>query len=381
MLAKRRVLGLVVSVAFLAMSSCGVSSPEKRPLLTFGGKTGRVRCVAYSPDGKRIASCHEEPLGGDSDDPRVLPSGRPKQYDPLREVKIWDAQTGKEQLSLNKGTITWAIAFYPNGKSLAGVVGNVVKIWDTTTGKEELALKGHTDVVKDFDISRDGKWLATASTDGTVKIWDARTGACLHTLEGPSKGVFHVSFSPDGERVAGTGWRTGTDREGQTRILETRIWDWVTEKQVLNLAHDTSIGKVQFSPDGMHIACFIDESGKATTPGLVEVWNVSSGKRLFRRESHLERVTCTAYSPKGEFLASGSHDGTVILRDALTGEVVLKLVPPRPRTTRYRPITSIAFSPRGDRLAIAFLRDGTVEIWDIKDVTAEKDSKAQKKKR
>jgi WD40 repeat protein len=121
--------------------------------------------------------------------------------------------------------------------------------------------------------------------------------------------------------------------------------DWATQKQVLTLAHDTPIGKTLFSPDGKHLACYIDESDKSATPGLVEVRDASSGKLVFRRESHSDFVTCIAYSPDGKFLASGSHDGTVIVRDARMGKDILKLGPHRNQKGRWGPITSIAFSP------------------------------------
>src|SRR6185312_8093219 len=108
MFSRRTLLG-VVTLAFLtlASSSCS-SSSEKHPLLNFKGNDGIVTHVAYSPDGKRIASCHEE-RPGESESPRLVPSGRPKKFDIRREVKIWDAYTGKEQISLNKGNLTSAI--------------------------------------------------------------------------------------------------------------------------------------------------------------------------------------------------------------------------------------------------------------------------------
>jgi WD40 repeat protein len=280
-------------------------------------------------------------------------------------VKIWDARTGEEQIALNKGNFTSAIVFESKGRRLAGAVGNTVRIWDATSGKEALVLKGHAGGVNDLDISRNGNWLASASSDGTVKVWDARRGACLHTLKGQPTGVYHVSFSPDGKRVAAT----GGDRERKGAI---RIWDWETEKQVLNLAHDARIGKAVFSPDGKHLACYRAEIHRTTTPGRVEVWDAASGELLFRRDAHSEEVTCIAYSPKGEFLASGSYDGTVIVRDGVTGEEVLRVAP-------RSPITSIAFSPRGDRLAAAS-ENGTVQIWDMTDVTPGKARKTDMKR-
>ncbi len=374
-----RLLG-VVSVTCLIISPGCASSPESEPnvvskrlLLTLEGNTGSATCVAYSADGKLIASCHREKPGQtESEDPQVKPSGRPKSIDMHREVKVWDAYTGKERIALNKGTITWALAFFPNNQNLAGAVGDMVKIWDSTTGKENLVLKGHTDAVHDLDISRDGKRLATASSDGTVKIWDTLTAVCLHSLQGHSHGVFHVSFSPDGKRIVGTGGES--DHKG-----EILIWDWATEKQVMTLTQDTPMGKALFSPDGKHIACYRDQSAKHTRPGLVGVWNVASGTPLFLRKSHSEEVTCIAYSPDGELLASGSKDGTVIVREGAMGEEVVKLTTHGNGTTPFELITSIAFSPGGSRLATASW-DGTVKVWDMKDVTADKDPKANKKK-
>jgi WD40 repeat protein len=375
----QRCIGLACLI-LPAISSCSDSSSEKapgrtvkRPLLTIRGNTGSVTRVAYSPDGKRIASCHCEPPGrADSDDPRVAPRGpseRP-QDKVLREVKIWDAQTGEERISINQGIHTRGVVFYPDGQHLAGAVANRVEVWDTTTAKETLVIKGHTDIVDDLDISPDGKRMVTGSYDGTVKAWDTATGACLHTLRGHTHEVFHVSFSPDGKRVASTGEEEGTGGE-------IRVWDVTAEKQVLSLTHDTLIGRAVFSPDGERLASVSNEGGKDTRPGLVEVWNASSGELLFVRKAHQAAVNCIAYSPDGKRLATGSEDGTVIVRDAVTGEEMLTLGVRRELTSFFSHITSIAFSPDGDRLASSSW-EGTVKIWDLKDLKPDKDANAER---
>jgi hypothetical protein len=118
-------------------------------LLTITAHTGWLDRVAYSPDGRRLAGA----CG--------------------REVKVWDALTGQEVLSLegNTGTVC-GVAFSPDGKRLASASADgTVKVWDAATGQEALSLQGHTGSVVCVAFSPDGQRLASASHDGTVRIW------------------------------------------------------------------------------------------------------------------------------------------------------------------------------------------------------------------
>src|SRR5262249_44479469 len=128
------------------------------------------------------------------------------------EVKVWDAQTGQELLSLKGHTSRDInVAYSPDGKRLAssaigfGGRGGAPpaagggKVGDSQAGQELLSLKGS---VCSVAFSPDGKRLAGTSDDKTVKVWDAQTGQELLTCKGHTGRVSSVAFSPDGKRLA-----------------------------------------------------------------------------------------------------------------------------------------------------------------------------------
>lgn len=149
--------------------------------LTLNGHTKQVWSVAWSPDGKRLASGSHDGT-----------------------ARVWDAASGKELLTLNgnAGYVS-SVAWSPDGKRLAtGDQALTAHVWDATSGQELLTLKGHTGALESVAWSPDGKRLGTASRDGTAKVWDAVSGHELLTLEGHMAQVFSVAWSPDGKRLA-----------------------------------------------------------------------------------------------------------------------------------------------------------------------------------
>ena len=98
----------------------------------------------------------------------------------------------------------------------------MLRVWDSKTGKEVLALPGHTGTIGDITFSANGKYIATASADGTVKLWDAGTGKEFLTLTGHTGWVSGVSFSPDGTRLA------TSSQDGTVRVYSLQIEDLIT---------------------------------------------------------------------------------------------------------------------------------------------------------
>ena len=177
----------VACLGLLQVSFLSAQEPKQRA--TLKAHTGAVVAVAFSPDGKTLASLND----GD--------------------VKLWDLATNKERATLEGHTKedretteaaygVESVAFSPDGKTLAAAAHDMtVKVWDVATAKRS-TLQGHTHAVYCVAFSSDSKTLASASGDKTVKLWDLATGKERATLHGHTESVMSVAFCSDGKTLA-----------------------------------------------------------------------------------------------------------------------------------------------------------------------------------
>ncbi|ELS32234.1 MULTISPECIES: WD40 repeat domain-containing protein [Pseudanabaena] len=280
------------------------------------GHNKSVTSVAFSPDGKTIAS-------GSND----------------KTIKLWNLEGKELRTLIGHRNGVWSVAFSPDGKIIAsGSSDYTIKLWNLE-GKELQTLTGHSNWVESVAFSPDGKIIASGSSDLTIKLWNLE-GKELRTLTGHSNIVMKVAFSPDGKTIV-----SGSDDK------TIKLWDLAGKELRTLTGHSNEVWSVAFSPDGKTIA-------SGSNDKTIKLWDLA-GKELRTLTGHSNGVWSVAFSPDGKIIASGSRDHTIKLWD-LKGKEIQTL------TGHSNIITRVAFSPDGKTIASGSA-DHTIKLWNLKE--------------
>ena len=202
-------------------------------------------------------------------------------------------------------------------------------------------------------VSPDGRFLASASADGTAALIQARTGKTVHTLKGHTAAVWSPVFSPDGTRLA-TASSDGS----------VRIWDASTggELRVLT-GNGRGVAAVAWHPSLPQVAVSSwNRSSERGVWGTVNLWDTDTGQRVRQFEHGVKPIGSIAFNRDGSLLAVGTWDFDVAIWDTKTWDKKATLVPPK--NDDYQAVRDLSFSPDGSRLAVAYA-DGRARIWHV----------------
>lgn len=322
-----------------------------RIALNLGADMGSVSSVAWSPNGRQLAS------GGSDGVVRIWDVGEGLEAGTLlgkrsfkkRSVRAREwlflvdpegAPVGRtddvEAVTLRGHEVsapTWALAWSPDGRRLASAsMDKTVRIWDVSTHRELHTLRAHTNEVLAIAWTSDGQRLASGSKDQTVRVWDATTGEELLRLPG--------HFKSSDSSLGGTmvlSWRADNRELASACNDETKFWDATTGEEIRSLDK----AALTWSPDGKR---FANERS---------VVDAATGKQLLNLSDSWSSSWKVAWSPDGRRLLQHTDSAEFNILDAVTGEQLLALRGGR---------NCFSWSP--DSRYVATAGSGTILVWD-----------------
>ncbi len=288
--------------------------------------------------------------------------------------------TGLKQIGQAVRAWITEVVWAPNGRALAVAGADGITLYEAAAMQIAGVLKGHEGPVKGIAVSPDGGWIVSAGADTTVRLWNLRAGAAQTILRGHSDAVNAAAFSPDGQRVAAA----STDRtvrlwtlagepsgllQGHTDEVTAVVFcgaervvtgSWDQQARVWDIERGECVQVVSHGSWVRHLAALerLGWAASASRDGIVQVWEVESGREIVKLLAHSGGADAVAFSPDGKMLATGGRDQKVKLWALPEGRPLHVL------WGHEKPVLTVAFSPDGTRLASGS-GDNTVRLWGV----------------
>lgn len=302
----------------------------------------RYKSIAYSPDGKTVASGNDKGL-----------------------VKIWDTTTGNliQTISGHQSSRIYA-ASYPHDNDIITIgVESEIQFWNVQTCELEKTIPDPRNGVFSVKYSPDKKLLASGGGSKKARLWDPQNGRFLGSFVGHKNEIYVVDFSPDASMLASAGGqkrrrpelKKGSNYDNSVCIWEIRSGELylIGDRLAAFTEHTDWVNTVVFSPDGETLA-------SGSQDKTIQLWDVKSFSHLRTITGHEDGVNAIAFSPDGMALASASHDKTIRIWNAHSGDLLL------PPIQSAGHVTSLAYSPDGDLIASSTQYTTTVQVWNAK---------------
>lgn len=287
-------------------------------LVDFRSHTDSVLAVAWSPDGKYLAT-----------------GGRDKL------VRVWNTSTGQiTTIYAGHSTYVYGLAWSPSGKRLASTSFATAHVWNALTGEDAVVYRGHSLWVYTVTWSPDGCFLVTGDAKGEIHFWTDPSGQTVCTYLLSSRPVKAIKWS---------------HAPGSTSIVagceDAIVYRWNTmtgEAPFIYRGHRREITSVAWSPDDQQIV-------SGSRDKTVQIWNVEGHKILSYLE-HKKEIHEVAWSPNGMYIASAGEDNAVRVWEAATGKTSYVY------SCRTHMGCRIAWSPDSSRIA-SVNNEKTIHVW------------------